>query len=100
MERPPLSSDNIFNYIGKKDINNNKIYAKSSIIEWYHQKNKYTGFFKWDTSLLCYVVVTCGNDDENYNDLELKYYYLTMSNCKIIEYLRNQLILNNRICNL
>ena len=37
----------ICNYIGIKDINNNKIYADSSIIEFFHKSIKQIGIVKY-----------------------------------------------------
>ena len=73
------------NDIGLKDINGKSIYADSSIVEWHHsQDNIYNGYFKWNQKELCYEVIIIDSDD-NYNGIELKFFYLRMNNLKIID---------------
>jgi hypothetical protein len=47
----------LHNYIGKKDINNNKIYADCSIVEFL-RLGVWKGFFYFDKSLLSYRIKT------------------------------------------
>lgn len=63
--------------IGKRDINGNKIYADSSIIEFEYPKykvgttiqdgyNTYIGHFKFNDNTLSYMVYTKNADDSGY----------------------------------
>jgi len=47
----------MFFYIGLKDINNNKIYADCSIIEFEHLKKQLKGYFWFDKYELRYKIV-------------------------------------------
>ena len=71
------------NYIGKTDINNKKIYADCSIVEFFYPSNhilevfnKEIGVFKYDKERLQYLIY--GNDGERYDIKGLK-------NIKIID---------------
>ena len=77
----------IHNYIGKTDIEGNKIYADCSIVEWEHQENKYTGYFKYQTEFLRYVLVSKDNNGESQN---LDPFYLPLKNLKVIGTLQQE----------
>jgi len=69
-DRPSLGNDNVFAYISKKDINNKKIYADCSIVEFAHRyvKDDYShdcilrGVFTYSEDKLCYVIELLPND--------------------------------------
>jgi len=52
-----LEDYTIHRYIGIEDINNNKIYADSSIIEFEHLKKQIKGYFWFDKYELRYKIV-------------------------------------------
>ena len=60
-------------YIGKTDINDNKIYADCSIVEigfsWQESKDRAKGFFQYDKAGLCYVIWDIAKND--YIDFDL-----------------------------
>ena len=62
----------IFNYIGKKDINNNKIYADCSIVEFGYTSGKSIGYFTFNKDRLSYDLIDRGtklNYSYNYNQI-------------------------------
>lgn len=73
-----------FNYIGLKDINNKKIYADSSIIEFREDKDLGYGYFTYDFIKLRYIIKVISSN-EIYNNLELPYESSIMKNIKIID---------------
>ena len=75
-ESPILS---IHNYIGIKDINDNNIYADSSIVEFVDlARNKLVGYFRFNKYALRYYIEVIRGDDwrtfrtSNFNDFDFK----------------------------
>lgn len=74
-------------YIQKDDINNNKIYADCSIVEFRNNKDLgYLGYgyFIYNTKDLKYMIKVISSN-EIYNNLELPYMPNVMNNIKIID---------------
>lgn len=69
-----------FPHIGKTDIEGDKIYADSSIVEWIHQKNTYRGYFSFNKTYLRYEVCVFDGGDIQAVD----YFYLGHNRFKII----------------
>ncbi len=65
-------------YIGKKDINDEKIYADSSIVELEYMTDKYKGTISYNNDFCCYQIILMDTDDKvSINDF--------VSNIKIID---------------
>lgn len=65
----------LFNYIGIKDINNEKIYADCSIVEFKYINKKLQGYFKFDKFKLKYFIILLNNktlEYDPYNILNIK----------------------------
>lgn len=80
-----------FNYIGLNDINNNKIYADCSIVEFTYEGDfkpvTLQGYFSFDDELLCYKINLLPKLDYGVNKLfyfEAKFKY-RISGIKIID---------------
>ena len=71
----------LFMGIGKTDIEGNKIYADSSIIEWEHQENIYRGYFTFNKKYLRYEVIT---KDHQSKPIAIEFFYLEHNGFKII----------------
>lgn len=79
-------------YIGIKDINNNKIYADCSIVEFDYidlnmelkewERRTYKGFFKWHQDMLSYCIHYDGGN-EFFN--EVKFFSYIFENFKVID---------------
>mgnify|MGYP000851796969 CR=1 FL=1 len=56
--KPFKQNMELLNYIGKNDINNNKIYADCSIVEfeWKISGLKKVGYFYYSNEYLCYMI--------------------------------------------
>ena len=56
-----------FNYIGKTDINDKKIYADCSIFEFdlglYSKRRKGLGYFQWNEDLLRYEILVINSNE-------------------------------------
>tara|TARA_R110000868_G_scaffold93996_1_gene259803 strand:- start:174 stop:557 length:384 start_codon:yes stop_codon:yes gene_type:complete len=74
-------------YIGLKDVEDNKIYADSSIVEFEYIKSKHKGYFTWNNKTLSYDIMVI---DWNFKILKnysapIGYSHLKMKNFKIID---------------
>jgi len=77
-----------YDYISIKDINNNKIYADSSIIEFdlglYSNRKKVIGYFTFNDILLNYEILILNNAEVNCEAI-IDYNPFTCMNFKIID---------------
>ncbi len=70
-----------FQYIGKKDIENNKIYADCSIVEWEHQEQKYQGYFNFNKKYLRYEI----HPFVDFETTPIEFFYIQEKSFKIID---------------
>jgi len=85
-----LSLDNdaeMFFYIGLKDINNNKIYADCSIVEFEKYARTYKGVFEFDKCSLSYRLRVIKTTDTSIIENEFTFDYIEINECnfKIID---------------
>lgn len=82
-----------FNYVGKTDIEGNKIYADSSIVKVGYGKNSATGVIRWNNKDSLYEFVEV---DEDGTEFVMRLYNLKNEDFKIIGTLQeNKELLND-----
>lgn len=73
----------MFSYIGKTDINEKKIYADSSIVEFNYENIKQYGYFSFDDTVLAYVIKLFNSKQTGIS--AYLYSKFTIENIKIID---------------
>ena len=76
-----------FNYIGLKDINNNKIYADSSIVEFEHRMHgKCRGVFSYSNTELAYLIKLISVNDFTFTDkTRINYNVIDISDVNLLD---------------
>jgi hypothetical protein len=72
-----------FQYIGKKDINDKKIYADCSIVEFERENIGYRGYFTFDKDMLFYKIKLL--PERRGGIISFKYNPFEIENLKIID---------------